>query len=241
MHARHRTGSICFSPPLHQVIDELRATAKFHPYRRSARSSAKKAEAEGEHTVMIIRSAALLMISAIALAACSQENAGAGGQDEGGMISGSAGKGTMPANFKATDACSVIDKAAMASLLNTTVSETSLALVHEPTSSEAATSECAYITADGRASVMLRWSPISDNTEGAMTGARNAIAETVKAMGNIPIEDISGLGKKAFFVTRINQLNVFIGEDKMAIITVPAVAGHDPKEAAVSIARKLGA
>lgn len=192
---------------------------------------------------MIIRSTALLLISAIALTGCGKESTGPGeqGADTNSVTSVGAGKGSMPADFKATDACSVLDKTTMASLLKTTVSETSLALVHEPSDSEAGTSECTYMTPDGRASVMLRWSPISDNTEGAMNGARNAIAETVKAMGNIPIEDIAGLGKKAFFVTRINQLNVFIGDDKMAIITVPAVSGHNPKEAAVAIAQKLGA
>ena len=59
------------------------------------------------------------------------------------------------------------------------VSEASLGLVHESSGADAATSDCSYIMADGsRGSVMLRWSPINDNTQGAIDTARNSMKET---------------------------------------------------------------
>jgi hypothetical protein len=119
------------------------------------------------------------------------------------------------------------------------VSEATLGLVHESSGSDATTSECSYIMADGgRASVMLRWSPIADNTAEAMAATRNASAETLKAFG-ATAETVEGLGKSAFWIAKTDTLNVFIGDDKFAIITLPA----DPssKDQATTLARQLGA
>lgn len=188
---------------------------------------------------MIPRTLSMIPILALALSAC-------GGGSSGNTTSGATtaseggGGGTMPADFKATDACAVIDKATMGALLKTEVSETQLALVHEPNGNEAGTSECTYLTKDGRASLMTRWSPISDNSAEAMKTARDTSAASVKAFGKT-IEDVAGLGKTAFWVPGINQLSVFIGDAKFIIVTVPDVAGSDPKAAATAVAKKLGA
>lgn len=147
--------------------------------------------------------------------------------------------GAPPANWKATDACSVIDKAAMATIVGKPVAETSLALVHETDGTTAATSQCTYALTDGtQATLMMRWSPIADNSEGAINLARNGLQETMKAFGQ-SLETIDGLGKAAFWAEMAGQLNVFIGEDKFVIISMPT--GPAAKDSAITLARKLGA
>src|SRR5690349_10745205 len=102
-------------------------------------------------------------LACIVLSGCGDNGAG---REAGGST---AATGGMPANWKATDACSIIDKAEMAEVMKSEVTETSLALVHEPDAAAAGTSECTYLLADGgRAAVMTRWSPIDDNTPEAI-------------------------------------------------------------------------
>ena len=62
--------------------------------------------------------------------------------------------------------------------------------------------------------------------------------QTLKGFGG-HVETIEGLGKAAFWAAMTKSLNVFIGEDKFAIITVPASTAS--KEQAVALAHKLGA
>jgi len=152
-----------------------------------------------------------------------------------------ASTGGMPSNWKATDACSIVDKAAIETVLGTKVTESALAGVHEPSASagDAATSECTYILADGRASVMTRWSPIADNTKEAIDLSRNTMNATLKGFGGGTVEEIAGLGKASLWVEKVGQLQSFIGEDRMVLITVPSGAGA--KDKAIALARKAGA
>lgn len=180
------------------------------------------------------------------LAAC---NAPTGGGTVNGTAtaetsaSGSTGGGTKPpGNWNATDACTLLDKATVGAALGTQVTEAQLGLVHAADGSSAATSECTYVLAGGgRASFMARWSPIADNSDGAMNAAKNATAASIKAFSDKPVEDIAGLGKKAFFVPGINQLNVFIGEDRFVIITLASADNAHAKDIAVALAKKVGA
>jgi hypothetical protein len=175
-----------------------------------------------------------VLLSLTFLCACggdgASSNAGAPDQSSGGK--------TPPQSWNALDTCKVIDANAYGAFVGKIVTTTSLGLVRESDGTTAATSECAYELSDGlRPTIMLRWSPINDNSEGAINEARNALNATAKAF-NAEVETIDGLGKAAYWVALTNSLNVFIGEDKFAIINVPASA--TAKEQAVAIARKLG-
>lgn len=154
---------------------------------------------------------------------------------EASPASGSA----MPADWKATDACSIIDKATMARVLGTAVTEASVGLVNEPSATTAATSECTYILESGRATVMTRWSPIADNTPGAIATAKSATEASLAAFGGGKAEDVPGLGKASFWVAKVDQLQSFIGEDRMVLITVPSSA--DAKDKAIALAKRAGA
>jgi len=148
--------------------------------------------------------------------------------------------GGAPKGWNAADACSVVDKARMAATAGKPVSEANLGLVHESSGgSDATTSECSYIMEDGsRASVMLRWSPIDDNTPEAMAAARDTSKQTIEAFGGT-IETVEGLGKSAFWIGKTDTMNVFIGDDQFAIITLPS--NPKSKEQAIALARELGA
>lgn len=172
------------------------------------------------------------LIFALPLAACGGSGAGnsAAGEEKVADAGGSS------ASWKATDACSIIDKAEMGAAIKVEVTETSLALVNEANGPNAATSECTYLLKDGgRASVMTRWSPINDNTDDAIKMARSTLTETVKAFGKT-IEEVPGVGKAAFFVPGINQLNVYLDDARMMIITVPG--GAEGKDQAIALAKQ---
>jgi hypothetical protein len=85
---------------------------------------------------------------------------------------------------------------------------------------------------------MLRWSPIDDNTPEAMAAAQNTSKQTIEAFGGT-IETVEGLGKSAFWIGKTDTMNVFIGDDKFAIITLPSNPAS--KEQATTLARELGA
>lgn len=150
----------------------------------------------------------------------------------------------MPSGWNAADACSILDKAAASAILKREIASTQLSLVHEADASNAATSECAYLGEDGAsvARLMTRWSPINDNTPDAIAMARSTTAASMKAFSSAPLEDVPGLGKAAFLATAISQLNVFIDEARMIMVTVEKVPdGESGKDLAVAMAKKAGA
>ena len=149
-----------------------------------------------------------------------------------------------PSAWNAADACSIVDKAAVAEILGREIASTQLSLVHEADGANAATSECAYLGADGAsvARLMTRWSPINDNTTEAIAMARSTTEASMKAFSSVPLEDIPGLGKAAFLAPTISQLNVFIDDARMIMVTVEKVPdGSQGKDLAVAMAKKAGA
>jgi hypothetical protein len=181
-----------------------------------------------------------MMVAALActtlVAGCDGDKGGADGK---GASEPAAAAGGMPTSWKATDACSIVTSADMAEVMKSEVSEATVALVSEAEGDNAATSECTYLFKDGgRATVMARWSPINDNNEVAISTARTTVAETVKAFTDRPVEDVAGLGKAAFFVPKINQLNVFLDDARMVMITISSAPDATAKDQAVAIARK---
>ena len=167
------------------------------------------------------------------------DSTGSQSNGDSNIVAAAPAGGAPPGNWNATDACSVIGKATLAEIIGQPVTETSLTLVHESDGTTAATSQCTYrLTDGGQATLMMRWSPIADNSEGAINLARNGLEETLKAFGK-SLETIDGLGKAAFWAGLAGQLNVFIGEDKFVIISIPP--GPAAKDHAVALARKLGA
>jgi len=187
-----------------------------------------------------VKGAAILC--ALALSAC---GAGSESGEGGDALAASGGMPkNWPGNWKATDACSVLDKAAVSAELKVEVAETQLGLVNEPGEQTAATSECVYVTSDGSrvASLMTRWSPINDNTAEVIATARSTTASAMSAFTDSKIEDIAGVGKSAFIVPGINQLNVFLDDARMIVLTVEKVPdGASGKDVTVALARKAGA
>jgi hypothetical protein len=164
----------------------------------------------------------------------------------GGSSAGNSGAATTndtnvaTGGWDATDACALLDKATLGAALKDQVTEANLGLVHQASGAEAATSECTYLLASGgRASFMARNSPIADNTDGAIAAARKATQQSVSAFTDKKVEDVPGLGKAAFFVPGINQLNVFLDERKFVILTISSAPDATAKETAVALVRDI--
>lgn len=175
-----------------------------------------------------------LLAGSLALSGCGQSGDTAKSGEQADAAAAAA------AGWNAADACAMVDKAKMAKTAGKPVAEASLGLVHVSSGgSDATTSECSYIMEDGsRASVMLRWSPIGDNTPQAMALALNTAKQSAEAFGG-SAEPVEGLGKSAFWIGKIDAMNIFIGDDKFAIITLPSHPSS--KEQATALARELGA
>jgi len=171
------------------------------------------------------------LASVAALAACGGPQGG--GKDEGGEATTAT---AAASGWDATNACARLDKAALGAALGDTVTETNLGLVHQATAVEAATSECTYrLASGGDATLMTRWSPLADNTPASIAQTRKATAAAVSAFSDKPVEDVPGLGKAAFFVPGINQMNVFLDERRFVILTI----GSAPRDRAKDIAADL--
>lgn len=172
-------------------------------------------------------------LAALSLVAC-------GGAEKGDRGGKSKRKvRTETTEWKAIDACALLDKADVGAALKDKVTETSLGGVREASGPDAATSECTYkLASGGRVTFMARWSPIGDNTPEAMAMARSATAESLTALGKT-LEDVPGLGKSAFFVPGINQLNVFAGDDRFMILTIGNVSEETAKATATELVKKV--
>ncbi len=166
--------------------------------------------------------------------------AGCGGTGDSSDAGTSNGGTVATAGWDATDACKLLDKEAVGAALNDKVTEATVGLVNQASGANAATSECTYmLESGGRASLMTRNSPISDNTDDAIKLARNATQQSVSAFTDKKIEDIPGLGKAAFFVPGINQLNVFIDDKRFAILTISSAPNESAKATAVDLFKMI--
>ena len=143
-------------------------------------------------------------------------------------------------DWDATNACSLLDKAAVGTALDDKVTETSLAFVSQAAGANAATSECTYLlTSGGRASLMARNSPIADNTDDAIKLARKATQESVSAFTDKKVEDVPGVGKAALFVPGINQLNVFMDDKRFVILTISSAPNDTAKSTAIELVKDI--
>lgn len=174
---------------------------------------------------MICRSTLCAVLS-LALAAC-----------DGAGSSPAASESGMPANWKATDACAMLDKGTVGEVLGSPVSKAELSTVTEPTDATAGFSMCSYTLADGKtASLLTRWSPVPDNSVDAIAKTRAMSEETAPGK----VVDVPGIGHDAYWVGgALAQLNWFIGDDRYANITL---FGFDPAKArplAEALARRV--
>lgn len=177
----------------------------------------------------------LSAVAAIVLTSC-----GPGGGATGGNATASQGAPAQTAAWDATDACALLDRDALGAALNDQVTETSLALVHQASGKEAATSECTYLLAGGgRASLMTRNSPIADNDAEAIALARKATEQSMAAFSDKKVEDVPGIGKAAFFVPGINQMNVFIDDSRFVILTIGSAPDATAKATAIALVEKI--
>ena len=173
-----------------------------------------------------------MCVTALTLTACDRSGDGAIGDSSEAKIA--------TGGWDATDACALLDKAAVGAALKDEVTEASVGLVNQASGANAATSECTYLLASGgRASLLARNSPIADNTDDSIKLARNATQASVSAFTDKKIEDIPGLGKAAFFVPGINQLNVFIDDRRFVILTISNAPNETAKATVVELFGKI--
>jgi len=153
---------------------------------------------------------------------------------------GVAGNPVVSPVWDAADACKLLDKSVLGTALKDPVTETSLGLVNQASGANAATSECRYTLASGaNATLMTRCSPIADNTDEAIAASRKQMQSLVGALGKT-VEDVPNLGKAAFFVPGINQMNVYIDDEKFVILTISSAPNETARATAINLVKKIG-
>lgn len=174
----------------------------------------------------------------LALTGCSGASSDPTASTDSPAVAAAAGV-SLAEGWTKPDACAVIDKAAYGQTVGQAVTGSELLAAHASDGTTAATSECKMTMADGsHNSILLRWSPINDNDEGAINTLRSGLRQVAEAFGGT-METVPDLGKAAFWVDKTGSLNVFIGEDRLAIINVPT--GPAAREQAITVAKSLGA
>lgn len=115
------------------------------------------------------------------------------------------------------NACRVLPKEEVEKILGQKVNSANLSRAVEGTGATAALSQCTYQIAGGQTiEFFARRSPIADNTPEAIREVR----ETMKKVTLKDVEDVSGVGKTAFWAPVVNQLHVFAGENIYLFLTM---------------------
>jgi hypothetical protein len=177
-----------------------------------------------------------LLLSGLALAACSGQTGGNGSGNGTAQQSGGS-SASAEASWNAADACALLPKEVVEEAVGQPVTGTQLSRASAGTADTAAMSQCTYSFAGGKSlDFFARRSPVPDNNDAAMKQTRDSMTE---AMG-VAAEEVPNLGKNAFWVSRGNQLHVFIGEDRyIYFMAMNAPAGADLKAAELALARRI--
>lgn len=165
----------------------------------------------------------------LALAACGKPAGGGGGLLAGG--------------WNEIDACKTLDKAAVAAAAGQPVKSTELSNSSPAAEGRAATTMCNYTLAnDAIVGFMTRVSHDSDLSDAE-------IAEMRTAGGTMPdVEDVPGLGMKAFWTRNVRMLQVvpdrkrwlsIVYQPPFTLPGTPAKPGPDPKTLALTLAKKV--
>lgn len=171
-----------------------------------------------------------ILVSVAALAACSSPGGGNGGTASGGGT-------TTAAAWNAADACALLPREAVAQAVGRPVTDAQLAVISPGGGGMAMVSTCTYdFGADKSLTLLTRLSPNPDNNDAMFRETREGLADN----GRNRIEDVPGLGRHAFYVDGLKQLNVFVGDDRMISLTgMAGPDGVDMKAALMALARRL--
>lgn len=177
---------------------------------------------------------AAILGSVLMLAACSgqQGNASANGpasRDEGAAAATGAG-------LNLTDACAVVPGARMAEAISLPLRSAELRDVITDSGNGMSSSRCVYDFGDGLASVSVERFPDGADMASIFSGTRSLLSKN----GTEAIEDVTGLGERAFWVPGNNNLYIMLGDNRQLVLaTARLPASVDSKTALISVARDV--
>jgi hypothetical protein len=186
-----------------------------------------------------------VLAGALALAACgggeSADNAGnVTAEPPAGITNAKVG---LPANFNATDACSILDRNVVAEVMGSEVKSAEVSTVTAPTDATAGFSNCTYTLANGLTpQFFARWSPTPDSTPAA---AEETVKQAADLLGKTP-EKVAGLKSPAWWVSGTNQLHIFPDAQRYVFFTMffsgvkPKPSDEQAKAWALGMAKRAG-
>lgn len=181
-----------------------------------------------------------LAIAASTLALCGCEGGGAASN------AGAGGAATAVASeWKATDACAMMDKGFVATTLGSAVRSATLGAVKDEGDGFPLYSQCEFLLADGRMLVF----GAGRYTNGADLARQVAdMRGQAKMISDKSPTDLPGLGKAALWVADVGALYVFFGDGRYASATVMQTDARNKQDGPekvqaddAAILRKVGA
>lgn len=171
-----------------------------------------------------------------ALAACAEPAAPRDGGTVDTTPAIAAGAAVGEPDWPAEDACSLLDRSTVGAALGIDVVASELATVVPRTEATAGFSTCFYKLGNGQqVAFMARQTPVANNSPEAIQRDRIEIESVVGG-----VEDVSGVGKGAFWVPKLRQLVVYLGDDRYFTLTMPRDLGaKDPKTIALGLATRV--
>lgn len=174
----------------------------------------------------------LLLPIAVGLAACDAVPAE---NSTSGPVMGSASGGPATSDWTAADACALVDRGDLAEAVGVGVTGTRLIEPQAGGTESAAMSQCDYTLEGGQTvSLFTRLAPIAENSDASIGRARDGAALLDRA----GVETVPGLGRAAFWLPTLRQLQMFAGDDRFVTVTMPIEGDADAaRTQATAIAR----
>ncbi|MDO7841848.1 hypothetical protein [Sphingomonas immobilis] len=137
-----------------------------------------------------------------------------------------------------TNACALIDKSVVASVLGSGIKSAELSAVKDGAGGTEQFSQCAYTFESGKMIVVsVGQSPDNPGVEEIQ---KRAVSQTA-IVSNTPPVKVDGVGKAALWSPDMHMLQVYLEGGRFYYINMASAGGDEAQATAVTLAHKLGA
>lgn len=181
---------------------------------------------------------AAILLSVMMLAACSGQQGGGGNAAANGAATSGSESGmttAATASLNLTDACAVLPGDRVAQTLGLPLNKADLRDVMTDSGNGMSSSRCVYDFPDGLASLNLERFPNGSDMASIFSGTRSLLARN----GSVAIEDVPGLGERAFWVAEDNNLYIMLDDNRQIVLATARLDVAGTKDKLIALARTI--
>lgn len=179
----------------------------------------------------------VILGSVLMLAACSGQQGGGNATANGASASGGTTASATASSLNLTDACAALPRERVAEAFGQTVQTAELKDVMTDTGNGMSSSRCVYDLGDIRLITLnLERFPNGADMTAIFTGTRSLVSKN----GAEPVEDVPGLGERAFWVAGSKDLYIMLDDNRQIVLSTARLPETvDSKPALISLARTI--